>query len=360
MTDAAQTLDRTDITVVIPAYRAEATIRRTLDSVLSQTGVSLRVVVVIDGRLDRTAELLASYPKDRVSWIEHPTNLGAAISRNDGLAEANSDYVMFLDADDFLEGPLLSGLVSVMRSSGADIGFGPMQVLYEADLGDGPFLSRVVSLMRDSVLGARPVSGAMDGGRGRRVVPDFTSPMDVFRKWHLQGIFVAPCSVLWRAEFIREIGGWDSELTRNDDGELVMRAILKGAKFVISDQGQGVYVKHSGESLSTRMDNLGSMIRANEKLLAIEPATIPKEAQHHVCAGHYFNIAWQGYYGGRDDVAEVALKRSRAMGFGTRGRMANRVAARLLGVRRTSRLIARLRKSGWAAQVAKAEDTSRM
>ena len=357
MTDAAQTSDRTDITVVIPAYRAEATIRRTIDSVLSQTGVSSRVVVVIDGRLDRTAELLADYPKDRVSWIEHPTNLGAAISRNDGLAKADSDYVMFLDADDFLEGPLLSGLHSAMRSSEADIGFGPMQVLYEADLGDGPFLSRIFSLMRDSVLGPKPVSGASNGGRSQRFVPDFDSSMDVFRKWHLQGIFVAPCSVLWRTEFIRGIGGWDSELTRNDDGELVMRAILKGAKFVITDEGQGVYVKHSGESLSTRMDNLGSMLRANEKLLAIEPETIPREAQHHVCAGHYFNIAWQGFYGGRDDVAEVALKRSREMGFGTRGRLPNRIAARLLGVRRTSRLIARLRKSGWAAQAATAAES---
>jgi len=354
MTDAAEELDRNDITVVIPAYRAETTIRRTVDSVLSQTGVSLRVVVVVDGRLDQTAEVLAHYPNDRVSWIEHPTNLGAAISRNDGLAKVNSDYVMFLDADDFLEGPLLSGLLAAMRSTEADIGFGPMQVVYEANLGDGPFLARILSRMRNSVLGPKPVSAATDASRGQRYVPDFTSPMDVLRKWHLQGIFVAPCSVVWRTEFLREIGGWDPELTRNDDGELVMRAILKGAKFVVSDKGQGVYVKHSGESLSTRMDNLASMMRANEKLLAIDPVRISKKAQHDVCAGHYFNIAWQGYFGGRDDVADVALERSRAMGFGTRGRMLHRVTSRLLGVRRTCRLIARLRKSGWAASAAKA------
>lgn len=354
MAGGAKSLDRTDITVVIPAYRAETTIRRTVDSVLSQMGVSARIVVVIDGKLDRTAERLSDYSNERVGWIEHPVNLGAAISRNDGLAKVDSDYVMFLDADDFLEGPLLTGLLAAMRSADADIGFGAMQVLYEADLGDGPFLSRIFSLMRGSLFGPEPVSGAKDGVRGQRFVPDFTSPMDVFRKWHLQGIFVAPCSVLWRTDFLRGIGGWDSELTRNDDGELVMRAILKGAKFVVSDQGQGVYVKHSGESLSTRMDNLGSMMRANEKLLALAPATIPKEAQHHVCAGHYFNIAWQGYYGGRDDVADVALKRSRAMGFGTRGRLPNRIMSRLLGVRRTCRLIARLRKSGWAAPAAKA------
>ncbi len=77
-----------DVTVVIPAYKAEATIRRAVDSVLAQPGVNPRVVVVVDGKLDRTAELVSDYPRERVAVIEHPTNLGAAVSRNDGLAAA--------------------------------------------------------------------------------------------------------------------------------------------------------------------------------------------------------------------------------------------------------------------------------
>jgi glycosyltransferase involved in cell wall biosynthesis len=303
------------ISVVIPAYRAEATIRRAIDSVLAQPDVNVRIIVVVDGLFDRTAEVIADYPSDRVVVHRHEINKGAAVSRNDGLGLVDSEYVMFLDADDFIEGPLLKGLSAAMSEAGADLGFGPMQILHET---------------RDE--------------RERKYLPDFSSSEDVFRKWHLEGIFVTPCSVLWRAEFIRRIGSWDPELTRNDDGELVMRAILKGAKFVVSDRGCGIYVKHSMESLNNRTDNMDSMLRGNEKLLAIQSPVIDPELQRNVCAGHYFNIASHGYLSGRDDLGDEALKRSRKMGFGTRGPLPHRLAYALLGVKRTSRLIARIKR----------------
>jgi glycosyltransferase involved in cell wall biosynthesis len=357
MSDAGEGSGQPNVTVVIPAYRAEATIRRTIDSALAQTGVTVRVVVVIDGKLDRTAEVIADYPPDLVTVIEHETNQGAAISRNRGLDRVESDFVMFLDADDFVEGPLLHGLCTRIRSSQADVGFGPMQVLHEADLGEGPLLRRLLYLRRRSRSGSEPLQASNAKGEFRDpiFVPDFQSPADIFRKWHFEGIFVAPCSVVWRTEFIRLIGGWDPELTRNDDGELVMRAVLKGAKFVLSDEGCGVYVKHTLQSLSTRMDNLDSMLRANEKLLAIASPAIPRAMQLRICAGHYFNIAWQGYYGGRDDVADVALKRSREMGFGTRGRVPHRIAFNLFGLKNTCRFIARIRQSGRSAPAASTE-----
>jgi hypothetical protein len=228
---------------------------------------------------------------------------------------------MFLDADDFIEGPLLSGLVAAMRSAGADVGFAPMQIFHEHA-----------------------------GAREPRYVPDFASPEDIFRKWHLEGIFVAPCSILWRTEFIRGIGAWDPELTRNDDGELVMRGVLKGARLVLSAEGCGVYVKHSSESLNNRTDNMDSMLWANEKLLAIEPPAVPRDLQRRVCAGHYFNIAWHSYLSGRDDLGDAALKRSRAMGFRGRGPLLYRIASLLLGVKQTCYLIRQIKRRWLAAQ----------
>lgn len=308
------------ISVVIPAYRAEATIRRAIDSVLAQPDVNVRIIVVVDGIFDRTSEVIADYPADQVVVHRHEVNKGAAVSRNDGLAFVDSEYVMFLDADDFIEGPLLKGLSAALSETGADLGFGPMQILHEARC-----------------------------EREKRYVPDFLSSEDVFRKWHLGGVFVTPSSILWRAEFIRWIGSWDPEVTRNDDGELVMRAILKGAKFVVSDRGCGIYVKHSMESLNNRTDNMDSMLRVNEKLLTIQSPVIDPELQRNVCAGHYFNIAWHSYLVGRDDLGDEALKRSRKMGFGTRGPAPYRVAFALLGLKRTCRLIARAKRYRSAA-----------
>ncbi|MDP8913835.1 MAG: glycosyltransferase family 2 protein [Pseudomonadota bacterium] len=307
--------NRPQISVVIPAYRAEATIRRAIDSVLAQPEVNVRIIVVVDGIFDRTAELIADYSSEQVVVHSHDINKGAAVSRNDGLALVDSEYVMFLDADDFIEGPLLQGLSAAVSETGADLGFGPMQILHETR-----------------------------GEREEKYVPDFSSSEDVLRKWHLGGVFVTPCSILWRAEFLRGIGSWDPEVTRNDDGELVMRAILKGAKFVVSDRGCGIYVKHSMESLNNRTDNMDSMLRVNEKLLAIQSPVIDPELQRYVCAGHYFNIASHGYLSGRDDLGDEALKRSRKMGFGTRGPLPHRLAYALLGVKRTCRLIARVKR----------------
>src|SRR5690606_23382628 len=96
------------------------------------------------------------------------------------------------------------------------------------------------------------------GKRGRRYEPDFSSATDLFRRWTTKGGFVAPCSILWRTAFIREIGGWDESVVRNQDGEVVLRGVLRGARFVTSSEGCGIYVQHYSDTrMTARSDNLG-------------------------------------------------------------------------------------------------------
>lgn len=223
--------------------------------------------------------------------------------------------MQFLDADDFVEGPLLANLFSRMDAAEADVGFGPMEILDE-----------------------------WTGRRHSRFVPDFKSAEDVLLGWHLGDRYLAPCSVLWRTEFLRQIAAWDEDLTRNDDGELVMRAMLKGARFVKGTKGSGIYVKHSRETLSNRTDNLGSMMLANEKLLALPSRSVSRQSQVRACAGHFFKIAWQSFYAGQDELGGEALKRSRDLGFtGTLGPPPFRMMSAILGLRWAARL-ARLRR----------------
>lgn len=304
------------ISVVIPAYRAAATIGRAVDSVLAQEGVETEIVVVVDGVSDGTELALRHYPEDRVRLLVNPENLGAAATRNRGLEHVQASLVMFLDADDFLEGPILSALAGAMKDSEADVGFAPMQILHERE-----------------------------GRREPKVIPSFASPEDVVIQWHVEGTYVTPCSVLWRTEFVRKIGGWDKEVRKNDDGELVIRAILLGARFAQTDRGCGVYVKHSAESLNNRTDNMRSLLIANEKLLALDSPTFPRRRQQALCAAHYFNVAWHCYLAGQTDLGNEALARSRALGFkGTRGPLIYRLLFRLIGVPRTVKLIAVLKR----------------
>jgi glycosyltransferase involved in cell wall biosynthesis len=91
-----------DITfsVVIPAYNAERTIVRAVESCVSQSLQPKEVIVVDDGSSDGTVELLRSHFGDNIRIIQLPQNCGASAARNAGMAAATASYIAFQDADD--------------------------------------------------------------------------------------------------------------------------------------------------------------------------------------------------------------------------------------------------------------------
>ncbi|KAM3092021.1 glycosyltransferase family 2 protein [Phormidesmis sp. 146-35] len=89
----------TTISVVIPAYNAEATIGETVDSVLHQTFSDIEVIVVIDRSSDSTFEIVSAKPDPRIKVIVCDKG-NAAASRNIGFAQASGEWIAFLDSDD--------------------------------------------------------------------------------------------------------------------------------------------------------------------------------------------------------------------------------------------------------------------
>jgi len=87
------------ISVIVPAYNAASYIVEALQSVLSQTRQPNEIIVVDDGSNDGTDAAVLSVPDPRIKyrWKE---NEGVSTARNRGLAEAQCDYIAFLDADD--------------------------------------------------------------------------------------------------------------------------------------------------------------------------------------------------------------------------------------------------------------------
>lgn len=88
---------RSDVSVVIPAYNAEAFISKTIESALAQTCGVAEIIVVDDGSTDRTAQISAAFPKTRV--IRRP-NGGQGAARNTGVQAASAEWIAFLDHDD--------------------------------------------------------------------------------------------------------------------------------------------------------------------------------------------------------------------------------------------------------------------
>ena len=89
---------RPSISVVIPAYNAARFLRSTLDSVLAQSYPVLECIVVDDGSVDSTADIVGEF-EARVTLISQ-TNQGVAAARNRGALEATSELIAFCDADD--------------------------------------------------------------------------------------------------------------------------------------------------------------------------------------------------------------------------------------------------------------------
>lgn len=110
------------ISVIIPVYEAERTIARCLDSLESQTLTDWEAVCINDGSKDRTREILDTYAAaDRRFVVLHKPNGGAASARNTGITLAKGEYLMFLDADDFLHPQTLELTLAAAVNNGSDL-----------------------------------------------------------------------------------------------------------------------------------------------------------------------------------------------------------------------------------------------
>jgi glycosyltransferase involved in cell wall biosynthesis len=94
----------TKVAVVIPAYNAEQTIRRALDSVAAQTVLPSRIIVVDDCSKDKTIAEISQFIQENnalpITLLRNTSNIGPGYSRNLGWDAAESEYVAFLDSDD--------------------------------------------------------------------------------------------------------------------------------------------------------------------------------------------------------------------------------------------------------------------
>lgn len=112
------------ISVIVPVYNAEAYLSRCMESILNQTYREIRVICVNDGSTDGTGGMLEEFARrDGRVKVVCRTNSGLSASRNAGLELAEGKYVMFVDADDWLDGHACAAAVEAMERRDADIVF---------------------------------------------------------------------------------------------------------------------------------------------------------------------------------------------------------------------------------------------
>lgn len=309
-----------ELSVVIPSYRSGQLVKRAIDSVIAEGVAPENIVVVEDGVFDDTARVVGACQGVRLVTLER--NRGAPHARNVGLDNISTRYVMFLDADDYVEGGLLKGLVQALEQEEADVAMGPWR--YHGE-------------------GRQP---------GMLRTPGKLSNAEWIFSWTRLAFF-PPCCVAWRADSIRRIGRWDERLRKNQDGELMIRAFLRGLKVAVSDVGTGIYWQHASPHRVTnaKVDDLlhaTDIIFRQLETWAGSHAEKDFPQSNRNALGRYCCVtAWHAFAHGRKASGMQWMAKARAYGFHNKGyNNKTSLLATFLGVSLSSRARARFESSG--------------
>lgn len=115
-------MDNILISVIIPVYNGEQFVERAIGSILNQTEKRIELIIVDDGSKDQSGRIADSYA-EQYEYIHavHKANGGLSSARNAGIAAAKGRYILFLDADDYLDAVACEELVKVIESHAPDM-----------------------------------------------------------------------------------------------------------------------------------------------------------------------------------------------------------------------------------------------
>ena len=314
------------ISVIVPCYNAAPFVAETIESVLRQTHPCVEVIVVDDASTDGSWEVVQSY-RDQITAFRLDENRGGSHARNRGAEIARGEYLMFLDADDVLAPDTLAGLVAALHERDADIAGCRWRRLKSID------------------------------GRWHTVPSGITPPnptKDSLPGWMTGESWFPPCAVLWRRQVYDKVGRWDEDITLNDDGDLMMRALSDGARLVVAEQGEGFYRSHGEDRLSVSTDlsaaKLRSQRRVIEKLEAKLTAQgrLPEYAEPLGVA--YQSLALLALQNDQTEIARECQRHGESLaGYRPVSRtLPGRLLSRLVGVERKEQIAAAFARFGLA------------
>ena len=188
------------VSVIIPAYNAARTLSEALDSVCAQTMPDWEVIVINDGSGDSTGAVARSFAAQdvRIRVIDQP-NAGEAAARNTGIRAAAADWLVFLDADDWIAPEHLARMTAAVD--------------------------------HDRTLDAVHCGWVRVAADGTEIAEPFRPPAgDLFPTLARRAAFAVHACMVRRA-LINEISGFDPALKKSPDWDLWQRVARAGANF---------------------------------------------------------------------------------------------------------------------------------
>ncbi|MBQ7548083.1 MAG: glycosyltransferase [Clostridia bacterium] len=195
------------VSVVLPTYcRKREMLERAVSSVLNQTYENTEIIIVDDSPSDYEyradiADYAATLPGDRVIYVQNEKNLGGSLSRNRGIELARGRYITFLDDDDEYTERKIEKQVAFMKETDCDLSFSNM-IMYNEN-------------------------GTVVDFREYSSIKSFDN--DYLLKYHLLHHMTGTPTFMFKAEKLREIGGFEKALV-GQEFRLMLKSIESGLK----------------------------------------------------------------------------------------------------------------------------------
>ena len=195
------------VSVVIPVYNGEATIRTTLETVVGQDFADMEIIAVDDGSIDRSAEILRSFLEVRVFRQQ---NQGVSAARNKGIQLAKGDYIAFIDQDDIWEKNKISRQVEIAEASGESYVFSDF---YRFSYPEKKRYSKTNSELNDYIYNF----SCHDKGKTK------IFSQKTVKELLLRGYPIYPSTMLIKKKILINSGGWNSAFPRCQDLDISLR-----------------------------------------------------------------------------------------------------------------------------------------
>jgi glycosyltransferase involved in cell wall biosynthesis len=225
------------VSILIPAYNAEAWIAETIKSAIAQTWARKEIIVVDDGSTDHTLAVARQFASKNIAVVTRK-NQGAAATRNHALALSQGDYIQWLDADDLLSPEKIEKQMEAadkIRSSRMLLSSGWGYFAYRIDKAKFSPSSLWCDL----------------------------SPVEWLLRKMGETLHMQTATWLVSRELTEAAGAWDVRLLSDDDGEYFCRVILASdsIRFV---PGPKVFYRITP---SSRLSNVGMSDSKKDALL---------------------------------------------------------------------------------------------
>lgn len=256
------------ISVVIPVFNRASTIARAIESVLAQSYKNFEIIVIDDGSMDETRNVVKSFQSECPQILyDYQNNSGPAAARNKGIKVAKGDFIAFLDSDDCWHAQKLEKQIHLFE--------------------------------RHAELGFVHCWAEVTNPRGEKILRHPTYSGFVFEHLLQDGNFIATSAVLVKKSVFDQVGCFDEKLKGPEDFDMWLRIALRYKLGYVGDYLTKKY-EQAGNCLQ---NNHMEMLENLQKVLTKHLGHVENPQKRRLYLAHHYRNSLTNFY----DVPHIYL-----------------------------------------------------